>query len=444
MSAIAPCAAKRRRLAVTSAADSSPSSSPWASMNPDLLRLVAERALAGDLADYVRLRAVCPTWRSATACPRGRGGNGLHPGHRKLRGDIRFLNLSTGAIAGTKIPLFKDHMVLDSVDGLLLLHRDHDTAIRLLNPLTGDIVDLPQLETLRPQMDKNIYSGLWRRSEPKHRFDRVAFCTSGDLQWPLSKCDLGRRCWRPFSSQGKLFIVKTKPGSDSYSEILQIDPPNNQGVVEGSCLPGPELAPKLVVTFPKDKLFGPLYLAECDSEILLIGHESKPCSLCANYSLLPVAYNNSGNYAHISVYRISDLASGRFNPVDSIGDYSLFIGPRSISVSSKALPANFSGGGNIFYCSPTELFFTQYHLSSRTWTPFIDGSIGDSPPPRPYSLIHHILTCCYLQYWNKGLMFYRKTRPSWRAKRKYRNGVSLISDPLFSFLANTLVELSYS
>jgi hypothetical protein len=71
-----------------------------------MVRLVAWRLLAGDLMDYVRLRAVCTNWRSSTVSPRGRGvtdprfhprrwmmfaeGHGLHPGHEDLREHVRF------------------------------------------------------------------------------------------------------------------------------------------------------------------------------------------------------------------------------------------------------------------------------------------------------------------------------------------------------------------
>ena len=77
-------------------------------------------------------------------------GHGLHPGHGKLGGYVRFFNLSTGAFVRVRLPLFRDHCVLDSVDGILLLQRDQDTAIRLLPPFTGDIAEFPPLETLLP------------------------------------------------------------------------------------------------------------------------------------------------------------------------------------------------------------------------------------------------------------------------------------------------------
>jgi hypothetical protein len=133
---------------------------------------------AGDVRDYIRLRAVCPNWRSSTACPRGRGivdkrlhprrwvmlpeGNGLYPGHGKLRGFVRFFNLSTGDFVRIQLPLFRDHCVLDSIDGILLLQRDHDTAIRLLNPFTGDILDFPPLETLLRYVSPMLLGNKWR------------------------------------------------------------------------------------------------------------------------------------------------------------------------------------------------------------------------------------------------------------------------------------------
>ncbi|KAL6646653.1 hypothetical protein ACP70R_015730 [Stipagrostis hirtigluma subsp. patula] len=156
----------RRTLPAAAAAaeDTGADASPWASLHEDLVGLIGWRVLAGDLLDYVRFRAVCTNWRSSTACPRGRGvvdprfhprrwmmfpeGHGLYPGHGKLRGYVRFFNLSTGAFVRVRLPLFRDHCALTSTDGIMLLHRDHDTAVRLLNPFTGDITELPRLNTL--------------------------------------------------------------------------------------------------------------------------------------------------------------------------------------------------------------------------------------------------------------------------------------------------------
>nr|CAB3471907.1 unnamed protein product [Digitaria exilis] len=139
-----------------------------------MVQLIGWQVLAGDLLDYVRLRAVCAHWHRSTVRPRGRGlvdprfhprrwmmlpeGHGLYPGHPHLGGYVRFFNLSTGVFVRVHLPLLHDHIVLDSTDGLLLLlHHDddhgHGTGIRLLHPFTGDVAELPPLLTLLPQIE---------------------------------------------------------------------------------------------------------------------------------------------------------------------------------------------------------------------------------------------------------------------------------------------------
>lgn len=79
-------------------------------------------------------------------------GRGLYPGHGKLRGYVCFFNLSVGAFVRARLPIFRDHYVLYSIDGILLLQRDHGTTVRLLHPFTGDITEFPPLETLLPHV----------------------------------------------------------------------------------------------------------------------------------------------------------------------------------------------------------------------------------------------------------------------------------------------------
>uniref|UniRef100_A0A0D9VNY3 F-box domain-containing protein n=1 Tax=Leersia perrieri TaxID=77586 RepID=A0A0D9VNY3_9ORYZ len=230
----AACRSTRQRR-TPAGADSS--SSSWASLHEDLVELIARRVLANDPVDYIRFRAVCAQWRSTTSSPRGRGivderfhprrwmmlpeGHGLYPGHGKLRGFVRFFSLSTGAFVRVHLPLFRDHCVLDSVQGLLLLQRDHDSAIRFLHPFTGDILDFPPLETL------------------------------------LS----------PLPFQGKLYMVHHYI-TCGEPEILQIDPP--QQVEEGTepWLPPPRLIAKLPASKPDTGLS--YHLVECDLKILAI------------------------------------------------------------------------------------------------------------------------------------------------------------------------------
>ena len=90
-------------------------------------------------------------------------GHGLHPGHDKLRGFVRFFNLSTGAFVRVHLPLFSDHCVLDSIMVFSCCSGTtvHDTAIRLLHPFTGDILDFPPLETLLRYVSPMLLGSKW-------------------------------------------------------------------------------------------------------------------------------------------------------------------------------------------------------------------------------------------------------------------------------------------
>ncbi|TVU02709.1 hypothetical protein EJB05_51779, partial [Eragrostis curvula] len=404
----------------------------------DLVRLVASRLLAGDLLDYVRFRAVCAPWRSATASPRGRGivdpsfhprrwmmlpeGDGLYPGHPKLHDYIRLLNLDTGSLVRVQVLMLKDHCILDSLDGLLVLQRDHDTAILLLHPFTGDILELPPLSTLVPVMDE----GLSTLSVKKQlsflrsvftagtfvdgavtvmlafpRLFNVAFATPHDQRWTVStwEYEFGRPA---LSSRGKIYVADTV-GSDHTSKIYQIDTPLPNGVLQ---------PPKLITTLTEDVLWSPVYLVECDdSEVLVVGHNDRYLS-------------------KIVVYKLADLIMGRYVPVSSIGDKAIFIlAPRTLCASSKALHT--ITGDTVVYTHPMKQYLAQYHLTSGMWSPAMDECSLRGLAPGPSSLIHHIITCCSRERWNKGLLLrWRKDdarQPSggylrWAVKGDHRRG----------------------
>jgi hypothetical protein len=276
-------------------------------------------------------------------------GHGLHPGHPALRGYIRFLNLDTGTMVRAQIPLFSDNCAIDSVDGLLLLLREEDSVVRLLHPFTGDVAELPPLANLLPQLAPMLYNcpvpqrirrlaGIVSASASfsseaitvmlaLHEVHHVAFATTLDRQWTLSswKYQLGSR--PPVSSRGNLYLMQ-KVILQGAIQVFQIDPPVRDGVDSG-CVLHP---PKLIATVPKGNLITPIYMVECDSEILLIGHK---------YFYM----------SQIVVYKLADLVLQKCVPMKSIGGNTLFISERSLSVASKALPTPM--GDNVICFEPT-------------------------------------------------------------------------------------------
>uniref|UniRef100_M8D2L1 KIB1-4 beta-propeller domain-containing protein n=1 Tax=Aegilops tauschii TaxID=37682 RepID=M8D2L1_AEGTA len=294
-----------------------------------------------------------------------------------------------GAFVRAKIPLFKNHCALDSVDGLLLLQRDEDTAVRLLHPFTGDIAELPPLSTLHTQLERNLdrlpeqdiwyyirygicaaasfSSGVCTVMLLFHRLRQLAFATSQDRQWTMASWAVPP-CIEPFSFRGKLYLVCKQIGA---TQFLQIDPPPLQDEAGELGSRQPAL-PKLIATCPADILSYPAYLVECDSEILVVGHTDL-------------------SFSHILVYKLVDIMLGRFIPVTSIGDHALFIDERTLYVSSKALPTIMAD--SIVYRKIKSREFAQYHLRSGTWSQAVDECALRGYDPGPRSLIHHIITC---------------------------------------------------
>uniref|UniRef100_A0A0A9CVC2 KIB1-4 beta-propeller domain-containing protein n=1 Tax=Arundo donax TaxID=35708 RepID=A0A0A9CVC2_ARUDO len=382
----------------------------WASLPEDLVGVVASRLLAGDLLDYVRFRAVCTTWRSGVASPRGRGvadprfhprrwmmlpeGHCLHPGHPDLAGHARFLNLDTGTLVRVRIPLLGDHCAIDSVEGLLLLLRDPDQegAVRLLHPFTGDVAELPPLGPLLLQLGSRLLSscpapyrirrlariisasvsfnaGTMTVMLALHEVRRVAFATSMDRQWTLSGWECPTR-YPPFSFQGKLYMVQTpRLCGKKIHQVLQIDPPVQDRVAAGRVLQ----QPKVIATIPAHKLVYPYGLVECGSEILVLGH-------------------NDLFESEILVCKLADLVLQRFIPIKGIRGSTLFLQERNISVSSKVLHT--VKGDNVVYICSGPPYLAQYNLSSGSLSPAIDSCCLYGRALGPSSLIHYIFSCC--------------------------------------------------
>nr|TKW11053.1 hypothetical protein SEVIR_6G209100v2 [Setaria viridis] len=327
----------------------------WASLDGDLVELIGWRVLAaGDLQDYVRFRAVCHHWSASTAAPSGvwhqrwviersfelqvcRKPPSLmvsikpatlyseqEKSMQTVRGFVRFFNLSTGAFARAHLPLLDGHVVLDSVDGLLLLHRDSDTAVRLLHPFTGDVAELPPLASLLPQMEPSEQS---KRSRLMAVCTSIAVSSTGavtvmlafNLPHRVAYATAGDQRWTPLSLEAQTFAQTRKLYALQFTSvdihkvyIYQLNPPCPDADEGPSRLPLPEK----IAECPMDKFLYTLSFVECGSELLL------------------VAYNDVSR-SKLVVYRLADLVSGKIEPITSIGDHTLFVSERSLCVSNS-------------------------------------------------------------------------------------------------------------
>ncbi|CAN6219314.1 unnamed protein product [Urochloa humidicola] len=144
----------------------------WANLGGDgPTGLIAELVFASSLPDYVRFRAVCRSWRRCSPDPLDAGLDSrflprhwimLDKAHAAASRRNRFLNVSTGECIRTDLPELADHTLLAvTPEGLLLLLHEPTLAVRLLNPLTHHITDLPPVNSLLTQEEQRH----WRSGE---------------------------------------------------------------------------------------------------------------------------------------------------------------------------------------------------------------------------------------------------------------------------------------
>lgn len=303
--------------------------------------MIAERALANDVADYVRFRAVCSPWRRCCAEPRARGvldDRRLYPRQRIMllefkevlaAGDAphhcrrRFLNTSTGHCVQVDVPELRDHGVLRaSAEGLILLVNKAGD-VRLLNPLTRQMADLPPITGLvgfSPGFIGSCTSSraalVDDRTVSLYFFNEVgtlAIAKPGDKRWVL--IDAGDEVLMPTTYFGGRFYGVT-----------------TEAVVTLDMAKWP---PRLVVVAklakPFSRMVDTVHVVDNAGELMLVHRMIRPKPGSSD----PFPYKWM-----YKVYRV-DLAAGktRLRGGKLVGDHAVFIDLyRTVSVSTRVFP----------------------------------------------------------------------------------------------------------
>jgi hypothetical protein len=114
----------------------------------------------------------------------------------KAHADVRrhrFLNVSTGECIRTDLPELADHTLLAVThEGLLLLLHEPNLAVRLLNPLTRRLTELPRLPPVTALLTEEQLRE-WRSGSPLHDMLQVSGAGLADVstvavrfRWPTA------------------------------------------------------------------------------------------------------------------------------------------------------------------------------------------------------------------------------------------------------------------
>uniref|UniRef100_J3M0Q6 Uncharacterized protein n=1 Tax=Oryza brachyantha TaxID=4533 RepID=J3M0Q6_ORYBR len=202
--------------------------SGWAQLPDDLLDNVAQRTLG--IKDYVRLRAVCKSWRSFLR-PRSRPPWLMLPYDPCSESCVRgFLDVSDGTVHEIDLPDTRGKRCCGSLHGWLVLERWPD--VWLLNPAKRERVQLPSLtrrgEALAPS-----------RFMKRGARERWEDCAYRSLRRPLFQPEVRRAALSSDPSiDGECTVVV--PRRRGGGGVLQTD----GRVVDASRVPGGSLRPR--------------------------------------------------------------------------------------------------------------------------------------------------------------------------------------------------------
>ncbi|CAM0884887.1 unnamed protein product [Alopecurus aequalis] len=364
----------------------------WADLGDGPAGLIADRVLAHDVAGYLRFRSVCHSWRRCSAePPREHGGldRRFHPRRWvMLREPLaapngrRFLNTSTGECVQVDIPELRDHEVLGpTAEGLLLLlhARKH---VRLLNPLTGQLVQLPPLTTLLPAMYHH------RLSVHNNHFG------TDFAAWGSGIADDDTTVVLCFHALRMLGLAK--PGDQSWTLLKFRDPLRTSPLMFAGRFYCITIDGVMVLEMD------PLCLVVAASRHMRVSLEMDSAHLIDNGGELMLVHRKFSRKFRRSydLYRV-DLDTKTLFPVNSLGGgRALFMGMCcSLSVPIEGFPSGSISGDTIYLSFDVdERDETEaYHLADRSITPAASYNM-DGLPLQPHTLVDCLSLCNTVGY----------------------------------------------
>ncbi|TVT97559.1 hypothetical protein EJB05_57189, partial [Eragrostis curvula] len=189
----------------------------WANLDAGPAGLIAERVLSNDVVDLVRFRAVCRPWRACSAHLRAQGvlDQRFHPRRWIMLpgtfNDVRhrrcFMNVFTSErIYPWETPdPYTFHVIGSTSEGLviLLLGRRITDVVQLLNPMTGQVTDLPpatKLLSLSDEYQSFVHDNDLRGAGVTND-STVVLCFES---FSLAVAKPGDKCWTHLHSRDRI------------------------------------------------------------------------------------------------------------------------------------------------------------------------------------------------------------------------------------------------
>ncbi|CAL4975527.1 unnamed protein product [Urochloa decumbens] len=333
----------------------------WPNLPSELTEQIASRLLRYDVAEYLRLRAACKAWRECI-CYSSDLDSRFRPRQWIMlsKGDgtrCRFLNLATGACVQIDLPELSGHHIESSTEGLLVLREKTSDDIRLLNPLTRALTDLPPitaaLRSVSPDWSEDwktacpsriVYAGISDETSPptvalfmRGHLWNIAYAKPGDQRWAL----VDDKGWRTFPnrrviSDGELLRPRLVPVVNDQSSHMIWHCGILRHNVVSYLVPANDNHRSLLMV---------RYYSSLDH---LSPDEQRRMKRRKRTTLLKLPGDRPGQYKwhQLEVFKV-DLAGKKLIPVENMGHRAVFIGDVTcISFSIQRFPSVY---GNAVY-----------------------------------------------------------------------------------------------
>ncbi|KAJ3680081.1 hypothetical protein LUZ60_016359 [Juncus effusus] len=126
----------------------------WSSLPPDLLRIISKNL--SNISDFIRFRSVCKAWLAASPLSDPPSQIPWLLEKKDWRGSaLRFYSLSSspsGEVITVQVPSSAGRWVDGPSHGYLLSYLPGSLGYRLINPLTDEEIELPNLDLKRPRV----------------------------------------------------------------------------------------------------------------------------------------------------------------------------------------------------------------------------------------------------------------------------------------------------
>jgi hypothetical protein len=227
------------------------------------------------------------------------------------------LNVCTGRCIQVDLPELVDHRLLQSTsEGLLVLLCGATGAIRLLNPLTRQVAELPQIAT-SPLASRFRGAGPDNAGLADDHTVVLSFCTTetlafakpGDERWVVVKF---RPLLKPtMSFAGRFYGVTT-------DAVMVVDTRES--------LPAPRLVLVAKLAKPFSRMADTVHLVDIGGELMLVHRKLRRVRRFGYYK------------RKYKVYRV-DLDAGKTTRVNGLSGHAVFIGcGRTFSVPPQVFP----------------------------------------------------------------------------------------------------------